>query len=59
MSIEVINNVCDETVFTDFFKKHVKPLRNFLLYKFGNNSQAEDVAQNVFLKLSGSLEISV
>lgn len=51
MSIEVINNVCDETVFTDFFKKHVKPLRNYLLYKFGDYSQAEDVAQNVFLKL--------
>lgn len=38
-------------VFTDFFKKHVKPLRNFLLYKFGNNAQAEDVAQTVFTKL--------
>jgi len=51
MSIEAINNVCDETVFTDFFKKHVKHLRNYLLYRFGNNAQAEDVAQTVFTKL--------
>lgn len=51
MNKEIINNLCNELVFTDFFKKHVKPLRNYLLYKFGNNAQAEDVAQNVFIKL--------
>ena len=51
MDKEIINNICNEMVFTDFFKKHVKPLRNFLLYKFGNNAQAEDVAQTVFTKL--------
>lgn len=51
MNKEIINNICNEMVFTDFFKKHVKPLRNFLLYKFGNNAQAEDVAQTVFTKL--------
>lgn len=51
MDKEVINKICNEVVFTDFFKKHVNPLRNYLLYKFGNNSQAEDVAQIVFTKL--------
>jgi RNA polymerase sigma-70 factor (ECF subfamily) len=45
------NHVCDETVFTNFFKNQVKPLRNYLLYKFGDYTQAEDVAQEVFIKL--------
>ena len=51
MNKEVLNNVCNEKVFTDFFKKYVKPLRNFLLYKYGNNAEAEDVTQIVFTKL--------
>ena len=51
MDNEIINNVCNEIVFTDFFKKHIKPLRNYLLYRFGNQKDAEDVVQNVFIKL--------
>ena len=48
---EAINNLCNEIIFTDFFKKHAKPLRNYLLYKYGNCEQAEDVTQTVFSKL--------
>lgn len=43
--------MCKETVFSDFFRKQALPLRNFLLYKFGNAQQAEDIAQEAFVKL--------
>ncbi|MEO7975687.1 sigma-70 family RNA polymerase sigma factor [Flavobacterium sp.] len=45
------SNTCDEIIFSSFFKTHIKALRNFLFYKFGNKDQAEDVAQEAFLKL--------
>ena len=44
-------NTCDEIIFSSFFKSHIKALRNFLFYKFGNKDQAEDLAQEAFLKL--------
>ncbi len=43
--------VCKEAVFSDFFKTHAKALRNYLLYKFGNQDQAEDITQEAFIKL--------
>jgi RNA polymerase sigma-70 factor (family 1) len=45
------SNTCDEIVFSSFFKTHIKALRNFLFYKFGNKDQAEDLAQEAFMKL--------
>ena len=42
---------CQENVFSDFFKNHVKPLRNFLFYKFGNPDHADDITQEAFIKL--------
>jgi len=45
------SNTCDEIIFSSFFKSHIKALRNFLFYKFGNKDQAEDVAQEAFMKL--------
>jgi RNA polymerase sigma factor (sigma-70 family) len=42
---------CDEITFTNFFKTHAKGLRNFLIYKFGNEEKAADMAQDAFLKL--------
>lgn len=51
MDKKIIDNMCSEIDFTDFFKKHIKPLRNYLLYRFGNQKDAEDVVQNVFIKL--------
>ncbi len=45
------SNTCDENIFSTFFKTHAKSLRNYLLYKFGNNDQAEDMAQEAFIKL--------
>jgi RNA polymerase sigma-70 factor (family 1) len=45
------SNTCDELSFSIFFKDHVKALRNFLTYKFGNTEQAEDATQEAFIKL--------
>jgi RNA polymerase sigma-70 factor (family 1) len=43
--------VCDELVFSTFFKSHVKSLRNYLYYKFGNEEKANDITQDSFIKL--------
>jgi RNA polymerase sigma-70 factor (family 1) len=45
------STICKESVFSDFFKTHAKSLRNFLLYKFGNEHHAEDMTQEAFIKL--------
>ena len=45
------SRVCEESVFSDFFKSHVNALRNFLIYKFGNEHHAEDLTQDAFIKL--------
>lgn len=45
------SDTCDEIIFSSFFKNHIKALRNFLFYKFGNKDQAEDLAQEAFIKL--------
>lgn len=45
------NSTCDEILFSSFFKSQVKALRNFLYYKFGNIDQADDLAQEAFIKL--------
>lgn len=45
------SNTCDELIFSKFFKDHIKALRNFLFYKYGNKDQADDLAQDAFIKL--------
>lgn len=51
MQNDSFSNICKENIFSDFFKKNAKSLRNFLFYKFGNEKQAEDLAQDAFIKL--------
>jgi RNA polymerase sigma-70 factor (ECF subfamily) len=51
MTNNSLSGTCNEIVFSDFFKKHAKPLRNFLFYKYGNKDQAEDLVQEAFIKL--------
>jgi RNA polymerase sigma-70 factor (family 1) len=46
-----ISSICNEIIFSAFFKKNVKALRNFLYYKFGDAQQAEDITQDAFVKL--------
>lgn len=43
--------LCDEKKFSEFFKQHVRALRNFLIYKFNNENLAEDITQEAFIKL--------
>jgi len=45
------SEVCNETVFSTFFRKNAKALRNYLFYKFGNLNHAEDITQEAFIKL--------
>ena len=47
----MLTGICEEIVFSNFFKSHAKALRNYLLYKYGNEEQAEDVTQEAFIKL--------
>lgn len=51
MKINSVLGICEETIFSAFFKSHVKALRNYMYYKFGNEEQAEDVTQEAFIKL--------
>lgn len=43
--------ICNDNIFSVFFKSHVKSLRNYLYFKFGNEEMANDMAQDAFIKL--------
>jgi RNA polymerase sigma-70 factor (ECF subfamily) len=43
--------LCDEFIFSGFFKANARALRNYLYFKFGNEEQANDVTQEAFIKL--------
>jgi RNA polymerase sigma-70 factor (family 1) len=43
--------ICEELVFSGFFKANVKSLRNYLYFKFGNEEKANDITQDSFIKL--------
>ncbi|TBX70374.1 sigma-70 family RNA polymerase sigma factor [Flavobacterium silvisoli] len=45
------NGICEELVFSRFFKANVKSLRNYLYFKFGNEEKANDITQESFIKL--------
>jgi RNA polymerase sigma factor (sigma-70 family) len=49
--IKKIAGVCEEIIFSDFFRSNAKTLRHYLFYKFGNEEQANDVSQEAFVKL--------
>lgn len=51
MSKDNTSDICKENIFSDFFSKHAKALKNYLYYKFGNEEQAEDITQEAFIKL--------
>ncbi|RYG27431.1 MAG: hypothetical protein EOO01_41345 [Chitinophagaceae bacterium] len=46
-----VTGVCEEPVFSSLFKAHARTLRNYLLYKFGNEEKANDLSQDAFMKL--------
>lgn len=43
--------VCEERVFHDLYEKYKLTLSNFLYYKFGDQEQARDCAQESFVRL--------
>ena len=45
------SGICDESLFSVFFKSNVKSLRNYLYFKFGNEEQSNDMTQEAFIKL--------
>jgi RNA polymerase sigma-70 factor (family 1) len=44
-------NTCKDSDFVVFFNNHANALRNFLIYRFGNVTLAEDFTQEAFIKL--------
>ncbi|MEN9335126.1 MAG: hypothetical protein RLZZ500_113 [Bacteroidota bacterium] len=45
------DSICQDSLYESFYRKHVKALRNYLYYKFGDLDQAEDCTQEAFIKL--------
>ncbi|MCF8278743.1 MAG: sigma-70 family RNA polymerase sigma factor [Bacteroidales bacterium] len=46
-----INNVCHEPTYRELFYAHARHVRNFLCYKGANATEADDLAQEAFLRL--------
>ncbi len=44
-------SVCEEKNFDSLFNTHFESARNFIYYKCGDLQQAEDIAQDAFVKL--------
>ncbi|WP_025744064.1 RNA polymerase sigma factor [Aquimarina pacifica] len=44
-------SVCEEKNFDSLFNAHFESARNYMYYKCGNLQQAEDIAQDAFVKL--------
>lgn len=51
MSQPIKDNICDQSMFERFYKKHAKDLHDFLYYKFGERLNPEDKVQEAFIKV--------
>ena len=51
MSEEIYKDICEQSRFEIFFKKHSKDLHDFLHYKFGERLSPQDKTQEAFIKL--------
>ena len=51
MKIDIYSNVCDESIFQKLYTKYSKNLHDFLYYKYGENLNPGDRAQDAFIKL--------
>ena len=45
------SSLCEESVFTSIFKEYAQNLSNYIFYKTGNQSLAQDLTQEAFSKL--------
>lgn len=48
-----VGDLCSETVFDSFYKKHSEALYSFMYYRCGNKDNALDLVQEAFLKVWG------
>jgi len=44
-------SVCEEKVYNELFRKYYASATRYIYYKCGNLQQAEDIVQNVFVKI--------
>ena len=51
MPKELHENICEEAIFANIYKKHSKDLHNYLYYKYGERFNPNDKAQEAFIKL--------
>ncbi|WP_188112089.1 RNA polymerase sigma factor [Aquimarina sp. RZ0] len=51
MPKDLFENVCDEKLFSELFKKHSKNLHDFIYYKYGDHINPKDQVQEAFIKL--------
>ena len=51
MENQIHQDICNERLFSSFFKKHVKGLNNFLYFKFGERLNPDDKVQEAFVKV--------
>ena len=48
---KLLSSICNPDVYDKFFREQASALRNFLYYKYGSEKDAEDVAQEAFIRL--------
>ena len=51
MNPDAKENICQEMVFQHVYNTHVKDLNNYLYYKYGEQYNPSDKAQDAFIKL--------
>ena len=51
MSKNLHKNICEEIVYSNFFKKYAEDLHSFLYYKFGDHLNPKDKVQEAFIKV--------
>ncbi|GLU42898.1 RNA polymerase sigma factor [Allomuricauda sp. NBRC 101325] len=44
-------SICEQKVYNEIFRSHYEPVTRYVYYKCGDLQQAEDIVQNVFVKL--------
>ncbi|AWX43507.1 hypothetical protein HME9304_00496 [Flagellimonas maritima] len=51
MEKPLYNNICEDSLFEKIYNKHSQNLHDFLYYKYGENYNPADKAQEAFVKL--------
>lgn len=51
MDPDLVDNVCEEQLFSTLFRANSKVIFNYIYYKFGNEEKAHDAVQEAFMKL--------